>query len=172
MRIVVLISMFLFIGQVYGDMSKTSKSKIRKFVKKEFKVDDFELKPLIIYNIIVNKIIFDNQNIGYLYKKNAKSCKTGGCTNGNLVNEYESYTFIILYNIDFTIKKVKVIDYNSSYGYEIMAKSWLKQFIGKGKKDLVIDSDVDAISGATISVQSIVNEVNKVNRIIRNYFIK
>ena len=59
----------------------------------------------------------------------------------------------------YKILKVKVLDYQSEYGYEICAKNWLKQFIGKKGCEVNYGNDIDAISGATVSGNAIVTDV-------------
>ena len=52
--------------------------------------------------------------------------------------------------------------YRESHGGEVGSKRWLKQFIGvSSKKYLEYQDDIVGISGATISVKSMTNEVNK-----------
>ncbi len=61
----------------------------------------------------------------------------------------------------YQILQVKVLDYQSEYGYEICAKSWLRQFEGFKGCDLRYNStEVDAISGATVSARSIVEDIS------------
>ena len=65
-----------------------------------------------------------------------------------------------VFNIDHSIMKVVVLDYQSDHGYEICSKNWLKQFIGEENRTLVYDKNVDAISGATVSVNGIIDDMN------------
>jgi len=73
----------------------------------------------------------------------------------------------MVFDYDF----MEIVDGNSDkVGYGIVtlangckqtAKSWLKQFVGRKGGDLKVDRQIDGISGATISVHSIVKEINK-----------
>jgi len=52
--------------------------------------------------------------------------------------------------------------YREDYGGEIGSKRWLKQFIGKKPSDkLRYEEDIIAISGATISANSMTNAMNQ-----------
>ena len=60
-----------------------------------------------------------------------------------------------------------MITYRENHGGEIGSKRWLKQFIGKSKtSNVTYEDDIAAISGATISAKSLINEVNKVLKTI------
>jgi len=60
------------------------------------------------------------------------------------------------------VTKSKVLIYREEYGGEIGSKRWLKQFIGKTKDDSVQHGiDIIAISGATISTQSMTKAMNE-----------
>jgi len=48
---------------------------------------------------------------------------------------------------------VKIYNYQASYGQEVTSSNWLKQFKNyTGKEELIVGRNIDAISGATISV--------------------
>ena len=52
--------------------------------------------------------------------------------------------------------------YREDHGGEVGSKRWLKQFTGATtSKTLIYQEDIVGISGATISVKSMTNEVNK-----------
>ena len=55
--------------------------------------------------------------------------------------------------------KVEILNYRESHGFEICNKRWLKQFIrNNSNSEFEFNSKVDAISGATISVNSLRHE--------------
>ena len=64
---------------------------------------------------------------------------------------------MVVYDPLLHIQKVQVLIYREDYGYEIKSKRWLQQFT-KRKVD-----SVQAISGATISVSSLKNAVDRLN---------
>jgi hypothetical protein len=110
------------------------------------------------YFMIQNKEI----TIGYLYIGRVESCRTGVCiapeAGVKSISEYFDY-FMIFDSIP-KIKCVKVFNYAASHGQEVTAKGWLKQFIGySGDSKLTVGKNVDAISGATVSVAGIVSDI-------------
>jgi len=77
-------------------------------------------------------------------------------------NDY--FDYMVLFNENLEIQKVVVLIYRSSYGGEIMAKSWLKQFVGKVKGEkMEFEKDIDGISGATISAPSMAKGIKAVS---------
>ena len=107
--------------------------------------------------------ILDQQHVqvGYGFITTAKACTVNGCLihREDYKGQFEEFTFITLYNLDDEILKIKILDYPSDYGYEITSKNWLKQFNQTNGHNLTIDKDIDGISGATISVNSLINEL-------------
>ena len=72
-------------------------------------------------------------------------------------SKFDNFDFMVLLDADNKIKLVRVLIYRENYGGEIGSKRWLKQFIGMTKPK----NYVDAISGATISVNSMKYSINK-----------
>jgi Na+-translocating ferredoxin:NAD+ oxidoreductase RnfG subunit len=96
------------------------------------------------------KIYSDSNLLGYLYLGEAPSMK-------------RRFDYIVMFNIDFTIKKSKVLIYREEHGKQIGSQRWLKQFIGLSAADNPIyGEDIDAISGATISASSMTKAVANV----------
>lgn len=72
-------------------------------------------------------------------------------------SKFENFDFMVLLDKTNKVKLVRVLVYRENYGSEISSKRWLKQFIGMTEPKQF----VDAISGATISVNSMKYSVNK-----------
>ena len=73
---------------------------------------------------------------------------------------YNLYDYLIILDENLKIKKSKILVYREDYGGEIASKRWLKQFIGKSWLDSFLYSkEISAISGATISVKSMIKAV-------------
>jgi len=82
------------------------------------------------------------------------------------IGRFDKFDFLVLYNSDKTINKVRVLIYREDHGGEIGSKRWLKQFEGKSIDHLnTLNKDVDGISGATLSCNAITKEIK--NSIIR-----
>lgn len=123
------------------------------------------------------KFFIINSNINqykYIYVGRVNSCRTGGCSISieqfNHSNS-EYFDYFIIYDQNKTVQLVRVFNYQATYGHEITSKGWLKQFIGyNSNQSLQVDKNIDAISGATISVYGITYDIEMKTDILINYF--
>ncbi|MFT6717072.1 MAG: Na+-translocating ferredoxin:NAD+ oxidoreductase RnfG subunit [Saprospiraceae bacterium] len=147
--------------------------KIDKLIKKVFKKEDsLSLRPFDLplefnnqSNIELFTVIKDSTKRGYVTVTLANGCHEGGCSASNFEEEefsdkYEQYYFATVFDLKGKILRVKVIEYDSQYGYEIMSRGWLKQFRSSNNDEFIYGKNIDAITGATVSGESIVSEVN------------
>lgn len=118
------------------------------------------------------KLIKTDNIIAYFYIGRVNSCRANGCNSNRIQTLSETSEFFDYYVIFDTTKKIKnvnVYNYEATHGQEITVKKWLKQFIGyDGENNLVVGKNIDAISGATISVNGIVNDLQEKTYILRN----
>ena len=70
-------------------------------------------------------------------------------------SKHDLFEFLVVYSSDIKIQHVNVLVYREDYGYEIKSKRWLKKFSTRNT------SKVQAISGATISVNSLKKHVER-----------
>lgn len=97
----------------------------------------------------------------------ANGCKIGGCDiNDKNGDQFEIFYMYALYEENGNLIDLKVLDYQSDYGYEITSNWWLRQFIRHQKSTYEYSKNIDAISGATTSVKSTINEMNRNKQII------
>jgi len=76
------------------------------------------------------------------------------------INFAVSDNYCIFFDSSKAVRQVEVFNYQATPGYEITAKGWLKQFAGfSGIDSLVVNKNIDGISGATISVYAITADV-------------
>lgn len=80
---------------------------------------------------------------------------------------YEMFDYLIVVNPEFAIEKIRVLKYRSEYGGEIASKRWLKQFENYSSGELRYKKEISALSGATISANSIVADIPKVLKILK-----
>lgn len=73
---------------------------------------------------------------------------------------YDNFDYMIILKPDLGIMNIKILKYRSEYGYEISNKGWLKQFYNKPVAKFDYRKDIDALSGATYSAPSLVEDVN------------
>lgn len=110
------------------------------------------------------EICSDSALIGYAILSKSYGCRVGGCAvysdNMDKSGSYDPFYYGIITGTDFSIKNVQVFEFYSEYGYQITHKKWLAQFIGTNGIGLQYGSDIDAISGATISAKSLIEDVD------------
>ena len=119
----------------------------------------------------VNELVENGKTVGYMLFRRGYGCQIGGCGSGAYADgatcsadggTYETFDYVVFFDTDLTVLKMNVVDYPGDYGYEICGKNWLKQFIGYQGKKLQYKSDIDGISGATISASSITSDIQDV----------
>ena len=148
---------------------------LNKDIKKHFNVINYHYKlnsnsnDLILYSLYGNDSL-----IGYMYTSRVNSCRTGGCSinktnNNNNNGNYEYFEYYILFNKNKDIENVRVFNYQATHGQEISSKNWLKQFRGYNvNKGIKVGKDIDAISGATISVYAITSDIENICKRIQD----
>lgn len=154
--------MFLLTG-LFASFSIPKKvhKKIDKQIQITFEVESFDkvgvsvpddiqkelLTPLNPDNFF--SIISDGNKIGYFYF-------------GHGFGKTDQFDFVVLLNLDLVITKTKVLVYREDHGSEIGSKRWLRQFSGKkGGDKMRYQHDIAAISGATLSAESMTDSINK-----------
>jgi hypothetical protein len=119
------------------------------------------------------RILNNSENIGvkYVFVGRVNSCRAGGCSNSTVTaanEKTEYFDYCIFFDSAKTVRQVEVFNYQATHGYEITAKGWLKQFVGfSGNDSLVVNKNIDGISGATISVYAITSDVQQKTRILK-----
>ena len=125
----------------------------------------------------------DNQaeTVGFLLLRRGLGCKIGGCGNasdqgtGQICSSdgtaYEYFDYTVLLDTNLTILKIAVVDYPGDYGYEITSKGWLKQFVGYKGSKLTYGKNIDAISGATISANSLTVDIMAVHSMLEDFVL-
>lgn len=106
----------------------------------------------------------------YLYAGRVKTCRQGGCSASSGLPSVNSefFDYFILYEGNMAVSLVKIYNYEASHGQEVMNKGWLKQFRRyDGSQALTVGKTIDAISGATISVYALTNDIQEKTSILK-----
>ena len=113
--------------------SEKTVSKAELSVQKLFNVD--YTKSPIDLSANYYELIANDSTIGYMCLQQAPS-------------KHDMFDFLAVYSQDMELLKLQILTYRENYGGEIANKRWLKQFLSRPVEK------VQAISGATISVES------------------
>ena len=119
----------------------------------------------------IYKVETNNKLLGYVYIGRVISCRADGCSKvktSQISGDYEYFDMFIIYNSLKGIEQIKVFNYQATHGYEVCSKGWLKQFVSDNTEpSFEVGKSVDSISGATISVYALTDEVNYINGLVR-----
>ncbi len=134
--------------------------KIDKQIRATFEVASFEkigvTFPDEIQSQLTAKLHADNffsivsndKKIGYFYF-------------GQGFGKTDHFDFLVILDTNLIIAKTKVLVYREGHGSEIGSKRWLRQFTGKkGGDNMRYQHDISAISGATLSAESMTDSIN------------
>ncbi len=153
---------FIFLLFFNHHVPKNMAKKVDKAIKKTFISESYQLESIQLADEILTlleadfsedrffKVLIQNEHKGYAYLGNAPS-KT------------DRFDYLLLFDKQFSLLSSKVLIYREDYGGEIGSKRWLKQFIGASpSSNFRPNENIMAISGATISVNSMTADINKV----------
>ena len=152
--ITLLIALFL-IPQL--DLFGQNAGKILKVLTKELKVSKSDIE-LVEHE--VPAVLSDKVDAVYDYRLNGE--KEGYIIEARGMGRYDEFSFFLLSDVDHSTQMVRVIKYISEHGGEISSKKWLEQFEGYSGGELKYGSDIQAISGATLSAGSITNRIHEI----------
>ena len=81
----------------------------------------------------------------------------------NVLGKSMPITFLVLFNTEGEIISSEVIKYREAYGGEVGNKNWLAQFTNStDTSQFKVGKNIDGISGATISVNSLTKGIQKI----------
>lgn len=143
--------------------------RINKTLDQYFKYEEYHKAPLYISDSFAEKrnsqfFSVENKDSSkriYLVITIANSCRIGGCdVEHKDGDQFEQFYIMSIFDSQAKLLNLKTIDYQSEYGYEITSGWWLKQFEKNWGKIFEYNKNIDAISGATVSVKSMIKEMN------------
>jgi len=135
-----------------GWMGKLDK-KIHKEIQKTFESALYTLEPIEIPEKL-------NSELPAAMKRGFRKIRSSEALLGYVFvgfapSKTAKYDYLVLFDSNARVVHAKVLVYREEYGGEIGSKRWLRQFNGMDGNDRVgLDTNIDAISGATISVRS------------------
>lgn len=156
----------------------TYDKKITKIVSKIWKNEAVILNAINLPDSLSNEfsslqaIKIKDSLVGYVCTATAFGCRVGGCaapSNAN-VQSYETFDYIVVYNTEIDIIQVDIANYGGTYGYEICNQKWLKQFEGNNS-NFVLGKNVDGITGATVSANFLIDDLNAIGPKLKNYLL-
>ena len=165
-KVSILLLGFVFLFSSFG-LPKNVEKKVQKEVKHIFSVEEFTKEPVQVPETLMvklpSKITTDN-----FFKVKSNSGILGYVFVDKAASKTAMFDYLIVFNANLEIIHSKVLIYREEYGGEIGSKRWLKQFLGKTGEDRVnYETNIDGISGATISVRSMTNAIDDLLQTIK-----
>jgi len=91
--------------------------------------------------------------LGYLLSTQAKG-------------RFDYFDYSVIYSEDLSVLGLVVTVYRSTHGAGICQKKWLQQFVGYNGGELSLGKDINAITGATFSATSMVEDIQRCQHLI------
>jgi len=133
--------------------------KITKEIKTTLNLSDFNLEEIEVHQEMTLPLKIKAAS---LFKIKSVEALKGYLYYGQAKGKAAKFDYIVIFDKDLIVAKIKLMVYRESYGGEIGSLRWLKQFIGlTHKSSIVYKNDIVGISGATISASSLTHSVNK-----------
>ena len=160
MKIIIITFLFILSTNIVVNIPEKMEKRIDKEILALFDSDSYK-KELIIIDEELNKVLplkFGEDNF---YKISINDLLTGYFYYGKAPSKADVFDYVVIFDKEMVIRKIKILAYREDYGGEIGSKRWLKQFNNLSQRDQVVYSkDIMGISGATISARSMTITVN------------
>lgn len=79
-----------------------------------------------------------------------------------VIGKHQLITYALGVNVDGSIRQMEVIEYIEHVGSQVRYANWRNQFVGKNVDSLLrIDSDIENISGATLSARHVTDGIRR-----------
>jgi len=113
-----------------------------------------------------SRFMFDHV---YFWKISESNSLVGVVILDNVLGKSLPITYLTCFNMDGQLINAHIVKYREDYGYEVGNRRWLNQFLGlDASSDYKVGKNIDGISGATISVNSVTRGINRSAIIIEN----
>ena len=91
----------------------------------------------------------------------------------NVKGKSQPITYAVFFDSQGMVEESHIIKYREPIGGEVSNQYWLNQFFGKSwESDYKIGSDIDGISGATISVNAVTRGIHRSTIIVEYLLIQ
>ena len=164
--------LFFLVFHLSFDIPKRIEKRIDKEILIVFDIESY-YKEVIVVDEIINKKLKIDFNEDNFYKISSGEDLVGYFYYGKALSKVDEFDFVVIFDYNLIIKKIKILAYREDYGGEISSKRWLSQFNDLTIEDTIAyKKEIKAISGATISAISMTKAVNNLLislTILQNY---
>jgi len=168
MKKILLIAILVFSTYSFSVLNKTDLL-IEKEIKAVFNIENYTKQSISVSKEINGMLPIKIKDTNF-FKIENKDKLLGYYYFGHAYGKADYFDFIVIFDKELIISKVKVLVYREDHGGEVGSKRWLSQFMGKSGEDSL--DDIDGISGATISVRSMTNAMKDILKTMKILQIK
>ena len=148
------------------EISVKHQKRLEKALVKTFKTEEYRISTLELSDSV--RLILDKPHLkGALGEIFISDTLSAYFIITSAKGRFDYFDFLLIYNNIYQIKYIEILEYRSDHGYQITNKKWLSQFYGKTACDLVYSKDVDAISGATLSVNGLKSSLSRLCKYLK-----
>jgi Na+-translocating ferredoxin:NAD+ oxidoreductase RnfG subunit len=85
----------------------------------------------------------------------------------DVIGKVELISYAVGIGLDGTVRRIEILSYRESHGFEIRLPAWRQQFVGKGTAStLRVGDDIANISGATLSCTHVTDGVRRIVAVV------
>ena len=130
---------------------------VKKVKKKKVWLSDTQ--TVAIQKILGDQIKYNERRVTHYFGLDEAGQPIGAMVIGNEIGRSYPITFMVVINLDGTVKDVEIMVYREPHGWEVRFESFLSQFFGRNGGDPF--DNINNITGATLSVRSMTKGVKK-----------
>jgi Na+-translocating ferredoxin:NAD+ oxidoreductase RnfG subunit len=130
---------------------------VKKVKKKKVWLTDTQ--SAAIQKILGDQIDYKERRVTHYFGLDGSDKPMGAMIIGNEIGRSYPITFMVVINLDGTVKDVEIMVYREPHGWEVRFESFMSQFFGRDAIDPF--DDINNITGATLSVRSMTKGVKK-----------
>ncbi|KAA3599334.1 MAG: FMN-binding protein [Calditrichaeota bacterium] len=160
----ILLLLFTLTGNVFSSIKNDAETSIKNIFGEESTLtfEKFKLQNELKNSIEKEaKQKFFRDEV-YLWKITKNDSSLGFAILDNVLGKAMPITFLIIFDKEAKILSSEIIKYREAYGGQVGNRNWNEQFIGRNaESSFTVGKDVDGISGATISVNSVSKGIQK-----------
>lgn len=161
--------LLLYVQFTNAQEYRTPNKKELKAIK-SFLYEDPITKPVkISYELAASQSFYGPND--YVYSVFSSDKLMGYILTTSAKGRYDDFDYCVVYSGDLVVKGVAVTVYRSTHGAAICQRKWLSQFIGYNGDTLKVGSEIDGISGATISANSITRDIQRSQKMMVNLIV-
>jgi len=174
MKVIVVFVLILFETVFSPGRQELCREQLSKEMRQLWKDKSIQVEQLDIQELQVGKELLagrlnlDGKPVGYFISNRVNACLEGGCSDpsNSISQRYDHFYYLAIYNDEGKILRIKILEYQSERGYEIASRIWLRQFAGFFGNEISYENQIDALAGATVSANALIEEINYNARII------